>query len=202
MQQADKLFSVVDGKVKLSREELELIPEFKPLLALNYNKAEGDIDGRKRQRAEREFTYMWYMYSFLTPYYDYAEEERHQEALRTATLPADYKFSEDLKAAIKRYQSIQNTLILRLINAARKGIDKLITYYETMDFAERTQNGAVVHDPTKFMSSISKIADLQEQLQKLDDLQRKELQTLSNSMKTTKQMGFIMEQSMNDAKRT
>ena len=203
MQQADKLFSVTDGKVKLLREELELIPEFRPLLALSYNKGEGDVDGRKRQRAEREFTYMWFMYSFLTPYYDFSEEERQAEALKTAGLPPDYKLSDELKTAIVRYQSIQNTLVLRLINAARKGIDKLISYYETIDFNERTMNGAVVHDPGKFMASVSKIADLQDQLQKLDDLQRKELQTLSNSMKTTKQMGLIMERSMKtDAKRS
>ncbi len=201
MQQADKLFSVVDGKVKLLREELELIPEFRPLLALNYNKGEGDVDGRKRHRAEREFTYMWFMYSFLTPYYDSSESERHEESLKTADLPSDYKFSEELKAAIARYKSLQNTLVLRLINAARKGIDKLISYYETIDFTERTATGAVVHDPGKFMASVKQIADLQVQMQQLDELQRKELQTLSNGMKSTKQVGFIMEQAMTNAKR-
>jgi hypothetical protein len=188
----DKVFKVVDGEAKLIREELELIPEFATMLSLKYNKQEGDIDGRKRTRATREFTYLWFMYSNYSPYREYDDEERRQESLIVSSLPADFKEGEELKLAVLAYKKLNETRILKLIKAAERAIDNLRKYFETVDFTERNNAGTLVNKPSEIIKAISDLDDVAEGLNKLANRQKNENNEFI-SARGSKQAGWLME---------
>ena len=88
----EKILQFKDGEVTLVREELSLIPEFASMLTLSYNRGfPSDADGKRRLRAKKEFTYMWFMNSYDTPYREYTKDERQVEALLAADLPESRK---------------------------------------------------------------------------------------------------------------
>lgn len=189
----DRILKIEDNEAKLVREELELIPEFKALLSLNYNKDKGDQDGRKRFRATKEFTYIWFMYSNHSPYREYEEKERKLEALQTAGLPHNYPISTDLQAAIEKYKKLTDTRVLRLIRSAEKAVDKLRDYFETVDFTERNSSGTLVNKPSEIIKAIGDLDDVSSGLEKLATRQRAEKNQFVDA-RGTQEAGWLMEQ--------
>lgn len=189
----ERILIFKDGEVSLEREELELIPAFKPLFTLNYNKQAGDIDGRKRSRVTAEFTYMWFMHSYKTPYREYSEKERHTEALLTAKLDPNYEFSTEYKIAEKEYLRLTATRILRLIQAGDKAVDRLREYLEMVDFNERKDNGDMMHKPTEVIKIISDLDKVADGLESLANRQKREQQEFA-STRGAQEPGWVMDQ--------
>lgn len=124
-----KLLRLNDNyEAEIERETLALIPEFAALFTLNYNKADGDIDGRKRYRARAELTWMYFMYDYRSEYAELPDDERHAQAMAAANLPEDYRISSQLEAAAQKFQSLQNTRELRMLTASRKAADRVEKY--------------------------------------------------------------------------
>lgn len=198
----DKILKINENnEAELLREELELIPEFKPLLALNYNKQPGDVDGRKRVRATKEFTYIWFMHSNYSPYREYDDKERHEESLATALLPSTFTPSTELLLAIKKYKTLNESRILKLIRAAEAAIDKVKDYFNTIDFTKETSTGALVNKPTDVIRAIKELDGVSEGLEKLAARQRTE-QNQFVSARGQQEVGWLMEQQKLDGNRT
>jgi hypothetical protein len=197
----DRILKVENNEAKLAREELELIPEFKTLLSLAYNKDKGDIDGRKRFRAIKELTYIWFMYSNSSPYREYDEKERKIESLQTATLPPNYPISTDLLAAIEKYKKLTDTRVLKLIRAAEKAIDRLREYFETVNFTERNSAGTLVNKPSEVISAISQLDKVSEGLERLATRQKAEKNQFVDA-RGTQESGWLMEQDKLNGTRT
>lgn len=193
----DKILKIEDNEAKLLREELELIPEFKALLSLSYNKDKGDIDGRKRIRATKEFTFIWFMYSHYSPYREYDEKERRKEALGTASLPESYPIGTELLSAITKYKQLNETRILKLIRAAETAIDRLRGYFETIDFTKETQGGALVNKPTDVINAISNLDKVSDGLEKLAN-RSKSQQNQFVSARGDHEPGWLMEKTKLD----
>lgn len=189
----EKILIYNDGEVQLQREELELIPEFKELLSLAYNKQEGDRDGRKRLRAFKEFTYMWFTHSYNSPYREYDDKERRTEALATAQLPETYEFSTAYQLAEKKYLALTETRILKLIKAAEKAVDNLRAFLETVDFTLTTDNGNLKYKPSEVIRVISELDKVSEGLETLADRQKREKKEFS-STRGAQEAGWLMEQ--------
>jgi hypothetical protein len=188
----DKILGMRDNEAYLLREELELIPEFKALFALNYNKQAGDVDGRRRVRATKELTYIWFMYSHYSPFREYTEAERKAEALELAGLPSTHPTSVELDAAIKKYQRLNESRMIKLIRAAEKAMDNLRGYFETIDFSERNASGMLVNKPSEVIRAISELDAVAEGLEKLARRQKTE-QNQFVSARGSQEVGFVME---------
>lgn len=183
-----------DGEVQLARKEMELIPEFAPLLTLNYNKQAGDLEGRKRNRAFSEFTYIWFRHAHASPYREYNEAERHLESLATAKLPADYRKSSEMLAAEKWYDDYINrkSRRFRLVSSAHRAVDKLQEYLDNVDFTRETQNGLLVNKPSDVMKIIGDLAKLAESLDELEARLKSERQEFA-STRGAQEPGWLME---------
>jgi len=181
-----------DGKVELERAELELVPEFAGMLTLKYNKQPGDLEGKKRVRAFKEFTYMWFMNSYNSPYREYSKEERISESLLAADLPETYEFSTEYKLAEKKYLSLIETRTLKLIRAAEHAIDKIRSYLESVDFITTTDNGALKNKPTDVIKIIGELDSIADGLEKLANRSKKEKQEFA-STRGAQEAGWLME---------
>ena len=160
--------------VDINKEWISTIAEFRILLRRDKG-SKGDVDGRKKLHAQREFTYIYHYCDFKSQFREFAEMDRRNEALRNAGLE-DKDINQGLKDAIERYRTFQNTRGLRVIADAYLGIDKLSAYFRDVDLDERDLNVRIVNDSKKLADNISKVASLLKGLSELEDLVKSELE--------------------------
>ena len=168
------LFVIEDYEPRISDAAL-LIEEFKVLHSLNYNKQPGDTQGRERKRAIQEARYLFHFCDYRSEYSEYKDEEKHEEALRAAGLPEDYKISEELQACMDVMFKTQDTRMLRTLRTAENTLDKVREYYDSVDFSEVDKNGALIHKPKDIMASISDLGNVNKKLADLTKRVKQEL---------------------------
>jgi hypothetical protein len=112
-----------DRLIELNRPWIGTIKEFKKIVSRDRG-SKGDVEGRKKYQAIREFTFIFHLLDFHSQFSNYSEAERLQEAARNAELPDDFDYTkdEDLVLAVNRYRELQNTPALRLYTEAKEGL--------------------------------------------------------------------------------
>jgi hypothetical protein len=161
-----------DYTVEPNKEGLFLIPEFKGLFTLNYNKAPGDVDGRKRIRAQKEIIYIYFMYDIESEYLNFSEGQRHLESLKAAGLDEDYKISKEMEAAIEKFRAASESREIKMLKSAYKRIDKLIKFWEDQVITNPNHSTAI-------QKEIQGLAQLMDSLRKVEDQVKKNIKSAS-----------------------
>ena len=170
------LFDNSANDVQINTPEVLLIREFAALWEPSRNKTKEDPKGSKRTRAFREFTYIWLMCDWASPYSDYTEQERHEEAMKDAKLTEKEWTDPVFRAACRKYRDLQNSSrSLQLIKAAQDVVDKITDYFETLDLQERDPvSGKPIFKTKDIMAELSNVSDVIEQLKTLEILYKRE----------------------------
>lgn len=128
------------GDVMLNDESILLIKEFKALLNDDRNKTKTDKTGKNRERAFREFKYIYLFFDWGSPYFLYSEQERNIESRADSEL-TDVEFEDPLfREACRKYDELQNSsLEIRLLRAAMDSVENLIFYLGHVDLTERDE---------------------------------------------------------------
>ena len=170
------LFDNSANDVQINTPEVLLIKEFAALWDPTRNKTKEDPKGLKRTRAFREFTYIWLMCDWASPYSDYTEQERHEEAMKDAKLTEKEWTDPTFRAACRKYRELQNSSrSLKLIKAAQDVVDKITDYFETLDLQERDPiSGKPIFKTKDVMAELSNVSDVVEQLKALEVLYKRE----------------------------
>ena len=186
------LFDNVENSVVINEPEILLIREFAELWKNDRNKTKQDKTGIKKTRAYREFTYIWLMCEWNSPYSDYTKRERHEEALKDAGL-TEQEWNDPLfRAACRKYRELQEaSRSLKLIKAAQGVVDKITDYFNTLDIQERDPiTGKPIFKTKDVMAELSNVSDVVEQLKTLEILYKKE-QEESNGLMGDVETGFM-----------
>jgi len=174
-----KLFEMGDNyMVSLNKEWISTIPEFRRLLARDKG-GPGDGSGKYKKQATREFTYIFHMYDFRSPFENYAEKEREDEALAISGLTkAKVNSDKDLWAAIEKYQErlANSSKTLQGLRSMKYAIDKMYDYLETIDFTERDEKGALVNNPKTIQAIIKDMPSVSKSLNELEELVKQEME--------------------------
>lgn len=178
------LFDSSKNEVVINEPEVLLIREFAKLWNNERNKTKSDKKGEKKTRAFREFTYIWLMLDWTSPYSEYAEQERHQEALKDANLTEEEWNDPDFRAACRKYRELQeSSRSMKLIRSAQGMVDKITDYFETLDLQERDQiTGKPIFKTKDVMAELTNVSDIVEQLKTLEYLYKKEQEESSELM--------------------
>jgi len=109
--------------VTLDREWISTIKEFKKILTRDKG-SKGDIDGRKKLQAIREFTFIYHFCDYASKFGNYPEDDKEKECAINADLPQDFDYTkdEDLVIAIAKYKKLQETPAIKMLNEAREGL--------------------------------------------------------------------------------
>lgn len=158
-----------EGEIEFVSEEVKLVPEVQALLTLKYNKGPKDMDGRKKYRAMNELKYMYLAYSPKSPYKDYYEKERFEEARVDCGLVKEWKEPEELKALIPKYLKGTVSKVTRSLGTAERFLEKFEIYLNGIDLNERKASGDTVHDPKNIMMTLKQLPDF---LNTIQDLER------------------------------
>ena len=102
------------------------IPEFKVLW---------DRDKTEyKEKAVDEISYIVHLCAFYSPYRNYSSKMR-EERIRIDSFGKDTKWQPDdkIKAAVKKFNELQQTPTLRLLDAVRLSIESVIEFFEMSD---------------------------------------------------------------------
>ena len=172
----------VTGKVELNTPEILLIREFAALMDVKRNKCKEDPEGKYKLRAFREFTYIYLAIDWMSPYRDYYEQDRHQEALRDANITEEEFNNPEFRAACRKYRALQDeTRSIKLLKAAQNVIDKFVDYFNNIDVEERDeQSGKPIYKTKDVMAEISSLHKVHEELVILESQVKKEMSETSS----------------------
>lgn len=172
----------VTGKVELNTPEILLVREFAALMDVKRNKCKEDPEGKYKLRAFREFTYIYLAIDWMSPYRDYYEQDRHQEALNDSGLTEEEFNNPEFRAACRKYKALQDeTRSIKLLKAAQNTVDRFIDYFNnTIDLDERDQQGKPIFKTKDVMAEISSLHKVHEELVILESQVKKEISETSS----------------------
>ena len=168
------------GKVILNSADLALIDEFHTLIK------------RDKNRADREFTYIYLAIDWKSPYSGYSEQERHQAALQDGHITEEEWNDPSLRAACRKYRALQESnRYVRLLKSAELVTDKIIDYFDNVDLEERDeQTGKYVNKVSDIQKAMENAAKQVETLKQIESLVKKEI-TEQSTIRAGATEGFI-----------
>ena len=165
------------NRVELNMPEILLVKEFSELVKYERNICKEDPTGTQGLRAFREFTYIWLAIDWKSPYSDYPEQERHQEALNDSGITEEEFNNPEFRAACRKYRQLQESnRSIKMLQAAQNTVDNFIDYFNTVvDLSERDANGKPVFKTKDIISEISSLSKVHEELKILEGQVKKEM---------------------------
>ncbi len=164
------IYDNLNKQLDLNEPELLLVKEFKALL---------DRDKTKnKEQATKELTYIYLAIDWKSPYSQYSEYERHEEALSDAGLTEEEFNNPVFREACRKYRNLQDSnKSIKLLNAARMAADQFAEYFETIiDLNERDQNGKPIFSAEKVMKEMAQLSKVHEQLIALESQVKQEME--------------------------
>lgn len=177
--------------VVLSDIGLLLIKEFNALMEPARNKSKTDKTGKTKERAFKEFSYIYLFCDWSSPYASLPEQDKHQAALQNSGL-SNIEFDDpEFRAACNKYIEIQNSsLPLRLLQGAMKSIGSLIEYLNRIDLNERDPlTGKPIYKSKDLIAEIKGCKDVIVGLNELEIQVKKEIEP-STGLRGNTEAGF------------
>lgn len=176
------VYDNVNNILELNVPEILLIKEFADLMEHNRNKCKSDPEGKYGLRAFREFTYMFLAISWKSPYSDFYEQERHQEALIDSKLTEQEFNNPEFRAACRKFRRLQEeNRSMKLLQAAQNTVDKFIDYFNNVDPEERDPaTGKPVFKVKDLITEISNLSKVHEELKVLESMVKQDLTQVTN----------------------
>lgn len=119
------LFRIENDILVIDKNETRATSEFRTILERDKG-SKGDVDGRKKYRAFKEFYYIYLIADFES-YINlggYNDKEKHKLAVAESGLEDDFKPDAEIKAAITKYSKIQLDMLpaLSTLSTILKGL--------------------------------------------------------------------------------
>lgn len=186
------LYDSVNNRVELNVPEILLVREFEALMDNKRNITPKDKKGEHGERAFKEFKYIWLALDWLSPYSDYTEQERHQQALKDSGLTEDEFNDPIFRAACRKYRALQEeTRSIKMLKAAQNTVDKFIDYFNNIDPEERDlQTGRPIYKVKDIMAEISSLSKVNGELKDLESQVMKE-KSEESTLRAGAKEGFV-----------
>jgi hypothetical protein len=145
------LLTLAEGKVEPSPYALT-IPEFKSL-------------------SVNELAFVYFFVDHRSSYAAYEADERQNILLADLKMTA---VNPKIQAAVSKYMLLSETHAIKLLKAARISVTKLQKYFETIDLTDMDENGRLIYQAKDLVANLSKMGDVVEGLDKLEELVKKQ----------------------------
>lgn len=170
------VFDNATNTLRIDDYSILLIKEFAKLWEPDRNKCKEDKKGDKRLRAYKEFTYIYLVLDFKSPYFKSPIKDRQEAALLDSGLTESDLKDEDFVAAYKKYEELQDAdPILTSIKVAYRTLYKFQVYLDNIDFTEVDVDGKPIHKAKDILDSIKQISVMRTTLQELEQQHKTDL---------------------------
>lgn len=165
----------VNNRVELERDEILLVKEFAALIEYSRNKCPEDKTGKLGIKAIKELSFIFLNNDWKSPYQEFSEQERKEAALLDSGLQESDLQDPVFIQAMNKYEALQETRILKMLNSAYKAIDNLRIFFETIDLTETDSlTGKPIYNARDVISNIQNLGKMIEGLQQLELMVKKE----------------------------
>lgn len=169
------IFDNATNSLRIDDYSILLVKEFAKLWEPERNKCKEDKKGEQRIRAYKEFTYIYLVLDFKSPYFKYLEKEKHEAAMADSGLEEKDLKDQDFINAYHKYQEIQESdPILALIKTAYHTIYKMRVHLDSIDFSEVDADGKPIYKPKDVIGDLTSISKIRAELQTLEQLHKTE----------------------------
>ena len=162
-------FDSLNKSLEINEPEILLVREFKALVDRDFTSM--------KERVTRELTYIFLAIDWKSPYNQYSEQERHEEALNDSGL-TESEFNDPIfREACRKYRALQDSnKSIKLLEAAKRAADQFLDYFDTIvDLNERDNNGKPIFQAEKVMKEMAQLHKVHEELITLENEVKKEL---------------------------
>jgi hypothetical protein len=123
-----------------------------------------------KERAFREFKYIFLMLDWRSPYADYNEHDRHASAREDSALTEEEWQDLDFRAACRKYKELQESALeWRLLQSAKKVVNEFIIYFNSVDPSERDLvTGKPIFKVKDIMTEVSGLSKVMEEIKTLE----------------------------------
>lgn len=158
------VWNSLDSILELNQPEILLIKEFKDLFERDSSKG--------KAKSFREFTYIYLMIDWKSPYAEYSDMERHEAAMSDSNLKQEEFNDPVFRAACKKYQEMQNKNIkIQAVQSAQFLVHRIIDYFDNIvDFEKVNENGMPIYKMKDVMTEMSNLGGV---LDELDELKKR-----------------------------
>lgn len=185
------IFIFDDNKLTLNKEHILLVKEFAKLWEPLRNRIDGDKSGYARLRATKEFTYIYLVYDWESPYKNFSETDRHLTAIEDSGLTDKQLADESFLAACTKYQAMQETPQVRMLKGVYKACDELTLFYMNTDLQERDVDGKHILSHKTVIDSISNMGKLVASLESLEEVVKKQKEANSPKYRGDQEPGMF-----------
>ena len=186
------IYDDVNGEVMLNDQDILLMKEFAALYDEKRNKTKEDKTGKKRTRAFKEFKFLYLFFDWKSPYFEYSEQDKHNESLGDSGLTEEEYNDPVFKEACKKYERMQeSSLEIRLLKAAMRAVEEQIFYLEKVNLNERDpQTGKPIFKSKDLIAEIKGCKDLISSLRELE-MQVKKGEEAENTLRGGAEPGLF-----------
>lgn len=159
-----------NGEVLLVDTSVYLIRELNALLDLDRNKCKEDKTGKKKLRAYKEVKFIYLFFDWDSPYFQFVEADRYNEAFMDSGLTKEEMEDPVFKEACRKYDELQNSSkIGQLLKASLATVDKITYYLETLDLTERDEvTGKPIYKTKDIIAELKGAKDLIDTIKTLE----------------------------------
>lgn len=163
------VFNNINKQLEFNEPEIMLVKEFKALSNRDKTKT--------KTRLTKELSYIYLAIDWKSPYNQYSEYERHEEALSDSGLTEEEFNDPIFREACRKYRALQDSnKSIKLLEAAKRAADQFIDYFDTIvNLNERDNNGKPIFQAEKVMKEMAQLHKVHEELITLEDQVKKEL---------------------------
>lgn len=136
--------------------------------------SKGDSQGRKKQRASQEITYVYHMCDPRSPYFELAEQYRHDRVKKAIFKDEKWEADEIVREAISFYKDSNRTALLELLRASLEAVFKLQQYFEKLDLESIDDRGKPIYSAKDVVSNLANLGKVVAGLKELKEQVEKE----------------------------
>lgn len=118
----------------------------------------------------KELSFIYFFVDHRSSYAAYDEEERKDTLIKDL----DVKITPKLLAGVDKYKELSDTHAVRLLKSARASVNKLEKYFKDIDLTEEDENGKLKYQAKDLVANLSKIGEVVEGLDRLEELVQKQ----------------------------
>jgi len=167
------IFDNATNSLRIDDYSILLVKEFAKLWEPERNKCKEDKKGELRLRAYKEFTYIYLVLDFKSPYFKYLERDKHEAALADSGLDESDLQDEDFLAAFRKYREIQEEdPILALIKTAYHTLYKMRVHLDSVDFSDVDADGKPIYKAKDVIADLKSISIARTELAALEQLHK------------------------------
>lgn len=186
-------FFILDDNDNLivNKIDILLVPEFAALWEPSFNRGPNDRQGYQRLKAYRVFKYLKLLIDWESPYKNFSVQDRKNTSIEDCQMTPDELNDPRIIAAQTKYEKMQVTPQLRLLESAYRALDELTLFYNTVDLQERGDDARYIMDSKKIIDSLTNLSKAIAGLESLELVVKKQKEANAPQIRGDVQPGYF-----------